>query len=183
MRRSRPVMWIAGVALAALAAGLPAQGVSSEGPSRADILAKPDPIEFGVSDPAWTGSALIGRAEEMARGVPLPAGGNFSGIRWKEAGFATDADIAFVLQHNAACQWLRAVADGRDPEAAGQAWREIPEWPAMRLGGNAGLFLAALDQVKSGESGAAPHPLLEACRASNRRERAYALAERSTPPI
>jgi hypothetical protein len=168
------------LAIVAVVAGSVAQPGSSETPSHAEALARSAPLDFFAQGPTWTGDDLLRRSEQLGQRVPLPHGGNFNGIRWEEAGAATDADIAFVQQYNAACQWLRAADEGREAERLAVMWQEIPAWPAMRLGGNAEAFLSALAEQRGGGESGEP-ALLQACRESHERETAYAISLNRLP--
>jgi len=107
--------------------------------------------------------------------LPLPAGGNFNGIRWEEAGGVfTDADVAFVTQYNATCQWYRALKDGREAERAARIVQEAPGWPALRDTEPAAALVAAAHEVLTGGFGPAAGALLEQCLAAHIREVAWA---------
>jgi len=110
-------------------------------------------------------------AQARARGVPLPAGGNFNGIRWELAGKLPRATIDGVLQYNAACQWLRAWSRGS--RGALRMLRAVPSWPALRgTGIGAGLAIVAAQAAAGG--GPDLTAMLASCDASHRREVAYA---------
>lgn len=158
------------VAVPTLSVGADASTELREAPS----LTSAAPIEFSSAVAPLDGAALVARAGAIAEHVPVPVGGNFNGVRWPDLGTATDADIAFILQYNAACQWLRAAADGRDSSRASAVWNEIPDWPAMRIGGNAAAFVAALAALQRGDAGEPDLVLLRACRESHERESSYA---------
>ena len=119
-------------------------GISAGTASGADI-------EFsqGVS---WTGKLLVARAAQLGSEVPVPRGSNFNGIRWDQLVAGTDGDIRFLLQFNAACQWLRhSVAEPNDPDAVA-VWADLPRWPAMRVSGQGEAFAAAHEEVLSGDT-------------------------------
>ena len=114
-------------------------------------------------------------AARAAQKLPLPAGGNFNGIRWEEAGgIFTDTDVAFVTQYNATCQWYRALKDGRELELAARMVQEAPGWPALRDTEPAAALVAAAREVLTGGSGPAAGALLEQCLAAHAREVTWA---------
>lgn len=176
---------LAAAAIAAVAASTTAIAVAG-GASPGDVtlagaLTDDRPITFTPASVAWEGSELSQRAATLAQRVPLPTGGNFNGIRWNDLHTATDDDINFILQFNAACQWLRAAADQRDTKDASAIWKLIPTWPAMQRGGNGDMFLAALGQLWA--AGTSEEPVaLTACRESHERETLYATDHDRTPP-
>jgi hypothetical protein len=104
--------------------------------------------------------------------VPLPRGGNFNGVRWEEAGAGlSDADLQAVQQYNAACQWLRALSDGRETVVARAILADVPSWPSLRGTDKAQLWAAAMADFPSGPAATA---LLADCQASHAREVEYA---------
>jgi hypothetical protein len=118
-------------------------------------------------------------SEALQAAVPLPRGGSFSGVRFEEAGAGlTDADIQYVQEYNAACQWLRALSDGRDPALAREILGAVPAWPTFRGTTRATLVEGALSSYPDGEPARA---LLADCRASHAREVAYAQRIGLTP--
>jgi hypothetical protein len=118
-------------------------------------------------------------SEQLGAAVPEPAGGNFNGIRWEEAGRGlTEADVHAVQEYNAACQWLRALADGRHPGLARDILDDVPAWPTFRAGASGGLWRDALAGFPGGELA---QGVLADCRASHEREVAYA-QELGLPP-
>jgi hypothetical protein len=166
-------------ALAAIAGGLVA---SISLPAGADV-SRTAAIVTGTAKPAGgpRGTVIGGPSEareaaaRAAQTLPLPAGGNFNGIRWEEAGGVfTDVDVAFVTQYNATCQWYRALSDGREPQRAAQIVQEAPSWPALRDTEPAAALVAAAREVLTGSFGPAAGALLEQCRAAHAREVAWA---------
>jgi hypothetical protein len=118
--------------------------------------------------------AVSSRTEARARAahVPLPAGGNFNGIRWELAGGALPREVIDgVQQHNAACQWLRAWSRGVG--GALRVLRAVPSWPAFR-GTGVGASLAAVAAQAAAGGGPDASAMLAACDASHCREVAYA---------
>jgi hypothetical protein len=117
------------------------------------------------------------RAAALQASTTLPDGANFNGIRWEEAGGTfTDGDVAFVTQYNAACQWWRALADGRQTAVAAQVVQELPDWPALRDTEPGAALAQAAGEVRGG---APPGPmaggLIVQCRASHEREVQWAV--------
>lgn len=168
------------LAVVSTAAGvLTASSTGNEAPASLGGAAGSPDIEFsqGVS---WVGERLSSRAALLGSEVPVPRGSNFNGIRWNELGAGTDGDIRFLLQYNAACQWLRhAVSVPADPFTA-EIWAEIPQWPAMRLSGHGDAFVAAYDEVRAGHIEGS---LLAQCVEAHEREVTYARRAGVAPPL
>lgn len=123
------------------------------------------------------GAARAG-ASERAAGIPLPAGGNFNGIRWELADGEIPAEtIDFVLQYNAACQWLRAWRRGSG-SAVGML-RRAASWSAFRVGGE--VRLAGITAEASRGGGKKVTAMLADCQATHTREVAYARRLGLTP--
>jgi hypothetical protein len=163
-------------ALAALAAAAGAVALHRLG-SRA--LTSAPSIDFGRPGRAFGSAAAVRRAAAArADALPLPAGGNFNGVRWEEAGAGlTEADVDAVQQYNAACQWLRALADGRQAAQARAILAAVPRWPAFR-GNDLGAMWTRASAAPGGELGRA---VLADCRASHDREVSYAASRGLTP--
>ena len=122
------------------------------------------------------GAGAVGHAaaNRASAHVPLPDGGNFNGIRFEEAeGTLSDADIQFVLEHNAACQWLRAARDGRRTDVAGDILRDVPSWPSFRDSEFGALTAKAADELARG-GGPTAAAMLGECDATHAREVSYA---------
>jgi hypothetical protein len=116
------------------------------------------------------GTARAG-ATTRAAGIPLPAGGNFNGIRWELSdGEIPAGTIDVVLQYNAACQWLRAWRRG-SLSALG-VLRRATTWSAFRAGGEVRLADVAAEASRGG--GKDVTAMLADCNASHRREVSYA---------
>src|SRR4051812_32970263 len=82
------------------------------------------PFVAVASIPAQTARVV---ADDVAKTIPLPAGGTFDGVRWEEAdGVFSRNEIAAVLQYNASCQWLRAWRDGREQGTSEQVLADVP---------------------------------------------------------
>jgi len=153
-----------------------AWGATTQAGSPAQTSGEPD-IDFRAPAISWSGTELAERASLFSGSVPLPAGGNFHGVRWDELETATDTDIRFLLQYNAACQWLRAAVDRRDSDTQDALWNELPHWPAMRLNDIGSQFTAArASALQGGDS-----PLLNRCVESHLREVEFATASGQNP--
>ena len=125
--------------------------------ARATALTVAAPLTRGR---VYANAAEARSAAAAGSTLPLPDGGNFNGIRFEAVtGPLSAADVERALEHNAACQWWRALADGRQPALARQIVAQTRHWPALR---------------------GAPH-VLHGCRASHRREVAYARAHGLQP--
>ncbi len=146
------------------------------GADPAEVSAQPD-ISFREPAVSWSGEQLVKRAALFTSSVPLPTGGNFNGIRWTDLEAATDTDIRFLLQYNAACQWLRAAADRRDAANQDAIWSQLPTWPAMRLDGYGEQFQSARAPALQGRDSA----LSRRCVESHERETSYARGLGLTP--
>jgi hypothetical protein len=128
--------------------------------------------------PAQTARAVAGG---IAGAIPLPPGGSFDGVRWEQAGGVfTTAEIALVLQYNAACQWLRAWRDGRETPTSGLILRDVPSWPAWR-DSETGAFLAQVAADVRAGGGPSAVALLSDCDAAHDREVTYAAGRGLTP--
>jgi len=116
-------------------------------------------------------------AADVARSIPLPSGGTFDGVRWEEAGGVFTADeIAFVLQYNATCQWLRAWRDGRNASVTARVLAQVPSWPVWRGSEEGAKVIAGVvGDVRAG-GGAWAQAMLADCDASREREVRYAAA-------
>ncbi len=160
---------LAAAVLAALG-GL-ALGVSRDAGAQAPAGAAAAVPALDPTD-ALTPAQARARAAALQASTTLPDGANFNGIRWEEAGGAfTEDDVAFVTQYNAACQWWRALADGRQAAVAAQLVQELPGWPALH-GTEPGdaLAQAAGEVAGGGAPGPVASALIAQCRASHERE-------------
>jgi len=170
------VLTIAGV-IAALASLPSGPGVSNAAWAAATAQAPPTPALARGPQATPIGGPAEARAAaaRAAQSLPLPQGGNFNGIRWEEAGGTfTDADVAFVTQYNATCQWYRALRDGREVQRAAQIVQEAPSWPAIRDTEPAAGLAAAAREVLAGGFGPAAGALVDQCQAAHEREVAWA---------
>jgi hypothetical protein len=121
-------------------------------------------------------------ASVLARRIPLPAGGNFNGIQWEASdGALASAEIDAILEFNAACQWLRALRDGRGLDAARFVVGTVAQWPAFRIQGREGAALATafMQALKGG--GESQVTMLANCDASHAREIRFARGRRWQP--
>lgn len=139
------------------------------------LVAMPDPPEADVE---LEGPDAAARAREVATRVPLPAGGTLRGIRWTELdGSIRPAQVEEIVQYNAACQWYRALRDGREGGRAAQIIADIPGWPALRGHATGELAAAVAADVAAG-GGQAFTGVLRQCDEAHEREIAYATAGR-----
>jgi hypothetical protein len=137
-----------------------------------------DPFVAGAAIPAATARVV---ADELAREIPVPAGGTFSGIRWEQAGgVVSRTEIAAVLQYNATCQWLRAWRDGRERATSQQVLADVPSWPAWRFSVTATVLAKVSGDVRAGGGDSAAAVLAD-CDAAHEREVVYAVARGLTP--
>lgn len=82
-----------------------------------------------------TSDDLHATLQSLKQQVPLPAGGSLDDIDLEaaaEQGGASTADLTFVAQHNAQCDWYSAVANGDTSPATLQVVEQIPRWSAFR---------------------------------------------------
>jgi hypothetical protein len=164
-RRAAAVAALAAIAGAVAASASLSAGPGGSAPPAAGSLV----TAIGGPDDARRAAARV------AQTLALPAGGNFNGIRWEEAGGTfTEADVAFVTQYNATCQWWRALRDGRDAPLAARIVQEAPTWPAIRGTEPAAGLIAAAREVAAGSFGPTAGALLDQCQASHEREVAWA---------
>jgi hypothetical protein len=124
--------------------------------------------------PELTGSQGADLAADLATRVPLPAGGNFNGIEWSELDGTIGASLVqAVVEYNAACQWYRALRDGRQTADARRVIAEVPAWQASR-GRETGALAAAVAADVAAGGGDALTGVLRQCDDAHRREVAYA---------
>lgn len=137
------------------------------------LVAAPD---LPKNDAELEGGQAAARAREVATRIPLPAGGDFDGIRWAELdGTIRVAQVEEVVQYNAACQWYRALRDGRDVADARRVIADIPGWQALRGHATGELAAAVAADVAAG-GGEALTGVLRQCDEAHEREVAYARA-------
>jgi hypothetical protein len=170
----RARVWAAGLCAAAVSAGVAGAQSSDDSPlSKSAALRAAPAVGFDKPGRVFSsGEQARSAAATAAESVPLPRGGNFNGVRWEEAGAGlTDIDVQAVQQYNAACQWLRALSDGRDAIVARTVLADVPSWPSLRGTDKAQLWTDAMASFPDGEPAAA---VLADCRASHAREVEYA---------
>jgi hypothetical protein len=168
--------WVAGVvAIAGLATVFGPANAQTGGTPQAQSLALRGAPAIGFAQPGrvyGSGAEARRASDAIAGAVPLPKGGNFNGVRWEEAGAGlSDADIHAVQEYNAACQWLRALSDGRDVVNARAILAQVPSWPTLRGTDRAQLWVTAAAGFPNGDLAV---KALDECRASHEREVAYA---------
>jgi hypothetical protein len=166
--------------VAALAAPAAARADTTALQRSRSLVAAPAAAPFTAigSVPAETARVV---ADEIARDIPLPAGGTFSGVRWEEAGgVIARGEIAAVLQYNASCQWLRAWRDGRETATSGQVLADVPAWSAWRFTETSAVLGQVAADVRAG-GGEAASAVLADCDASHEREIVYAGARGLVP--
>lgn len=143
-----------------------------------ELTREPSPDQTGPS--VGDARAARSRANLTIGRIPMPHGGNVNGIQWEAAGGQFGAaEIQATIEYNAACQWIRALADGREAVTAQRVLDEAPEWPALReFGGGLVIGRAAADaRTRTGDFDA----VLRDCRASHERQVAYARARGLEP--
>ncbi len=119
-------------------------------------------------------------AGDLGARVPVPAGGNFNGIRWAELDGTVGAqEVQALLEYNAACQWYRALRDGRQTAEARSVIADVPRWQATRARATGELAAAVAADVAAG-GGDALTGVLRDCDAAHRREVAFAAANGKT---
>jgi hypothetical protein len=171
----------AAAALALSGGSQPAAGSSNPQQTKADELAAAPMVDRTAGGPSYAaGDAARGEADRTANRLPLPAGGNFNGIRWEQGGVLTAAEIEGVLEYNAFCQWIRAARDDADPGTALAVLDDVPRWPAFRESAEAGLLSQALAEARAG-SGPVVEGVRRDCDGSHEREVAYARERGLTP--
>ena len=168
---------VAATVAAAVTAGAVSATADDLSPEQrsATLTTRADLNQSDTSRVARSEAAAREAATGLAAGIPLPEGGNFNGIQWEHAvGWPHDA-LQSVLEYNAMCQWVRALADGRQVEDAKRVLADVPSWPTFRTPENH----AAVQNLVPG-SVTFDARVLE-CRLSSKLERDYATAKRLTP--
>lgn len=140
--------------------------------ARSRAMAAEPAISFAEPGATYgSGASAQSASTSVAEGIPLPAGGNFNGIRWTAVeGTLFAADIHFVLEFNAACQWLRAFRDGREKTEAREILADVPAWPTFRDNERGELAREASDALSKGASGGVVAAFLADCDATHERE-------------
>ena len=127
------------------------------------------------------GAAAAILAKDLRTRIPLPLGGNFDGIRWSDLdGAISSHDVQVVVEYNAACQWFRALRDGRQADDARRIVADIPAWQATRGQSTAEIAAAVAADVVGG-GGRAFDGVLRDCDAAHDREVTYAREHGATP--
>jgi hypothetical protein len=172
------------ITLAAMLAALTVPAVARADDSALErskaLTAAPATERFAAlaSIPAATARVV---ADEVARGIPVPPGGTFSGVRWEQAGgVLSRTEIAAVLQYNASCQWLRAWRDHRETATSERVLADVPAWSAWRFAETGAVLAQVAADVRAG-GGETAAAVLADCDASHGREVVYAAA-RGLPP-
>lgn len=168
----------AGVALVTVASAQgPSSSLSAQAKSRA-LTAAPVVTAPG---PAYRADQARTVADTLASLIPLPAGGNANGIRWEQIdGTVGDLEIQHVLQYNAACQWWRALRDGRDADVAPAIVADVPRWSALRDTEAGAVAAQVADELAAG-GGPVATAVLADCDASHEREVDYGAIQGRVP--
>lgn len=121
-----------------------APGPGGPAVTRAARLARaPDRLAH-IRSPTLTVRTARRFASKRQRSIPLPDGGNFNGIRWRNAPDPlTPGAAEQTLEYNARCQWMRAAAEQRTDEAQ-VVVRMADKWPALRSLPPAGAMASLL---------------------------------------
>jgi len=171
----RARVWAAGLAAVAVSAGVAGAQSAGDATPQSKSVALRGAAAVGFDRPGRvfaSGAEARSAAATAAKSVPLPRGGNFNGVRWEEAGVGlTDADVQAVQQYNAACQWLRALSEGRETVVARAILSDVPSWPSLRGTDKAQLWAAVAADFPDGPAATA---VLAECQASHTREVEYA---------
>jgi hypothetical protein len=151
------------------AAALAAAGIAAASRDRAAAPAvTPRPVLDALGPQAYTPQTARAGAAVRGADIPLPAGGNFNGIRWEDMQSEIPAaTVDTLLQHNAACQWLRAWRRGSG--TALEVFRRAAAWPALQRSP-----IEAVAGEASRGGGRNLTAMLAQCNASHTREVAYA---------
>jgi len=167
------------VAGAAVSAGQHGHGAASASDDAATLQSRQ--LAAAPDLPAGGGEDLDGRsaaalAAEVATRVPLPAGGNFNGIEWNELdGTIGAAVVQEVVEYNAACQWYRALRDGREVADARRVVADAAGWQGIRGRATGELAAGVAADVVAG-GGPVLTGVLRQCDAAHQHEVAYAAA-------
>ena len=166
---------------AAVSAGQQGQGAAAAAADDAATLqsrqlaAAPDLANSGGEELDERRAAAF--AADLATRIPLPAGGNFNGIQWSELdGTIGAAFVQAVVEYNAACQWYRALRDGREVADARRVIADVSTWQATRGRETGALAEAVAADVAAG-GGEALTGVLRDCDAAHLREVALAAAD------
>lgn len=120
-------------------------------------------------------------ATERSSSIPLPVGGNFNGVQWEQFDGPVPLPVLDgILEYNAACQWLRAAADGRETETARAVLPAVSEWPSLRGTESATSVKRAAAEL-SANSPSSGSGVLRDCREIHGREVLYATTQGLRP--
>jgi len=157
------------------AAALAAAGIAAVSHRPASPATPPGLVLDALGPQTYTPYSARAAVATRGAGIPLPAGGNFNGIRWELLQGEIPAQrVDALMQYNAACQWLRAWRRG-----SGNALRVLrgaASWTALR-----GSPIAAVAAQASRGKGDDLETMLAQCDASHTREVAYAKQLGLTP--
>lgn len=180
-------LWLVALMAASLAAAIGGCGdqVAQRKASRSDPASVLTQRASRLAREPRVATASLGRfstrsdvrriAALLARRIPLPTGGNFNGIRWEAADDSmSGSEIDAILQFNAACQWMRAIRDQREPKTARRILALVQVWPAFRATSpDAAQLRRAFSEAVTG-GGADALAMLTECDAAHAREARYA---------
>ncbi len=156
---------VSAAALAAAGIAVASRGTSGAAPATSRTVLN------ALGPRAYAPATARDGAAVRAAGIPLPAGGNFNGIRWELLqGDIPATQMDFILQYNAACQWLRAWRRG-SARALG-VFQRAASRSAFRGGGELRLADVAAEASRGG--GKDVTAMLAECNAAHTREVAYA---------
>lgn len=124
-----------------------------------------------LTDTSWVASSEDEArrvAAELAVNIPVPKGGNFNGVYWENAVGMPRGQIESVLQYNAMCQWVRALADGRQADSARRILGVVPQWPnfgepsetrarVIGLAGNGPMYWDRVEECRNSATLEAAH--------------------------
>lgn len=174
------------IGLGALAHSALAQESTRSGDEkRAQSQALTSERSIGFTEPGRMysdGESAQGASPSVAKRLPLPDGGNFNGIRWAAVdGTLSEADVYYVLEFNAGCQWLRAFRDDREKRVARDILQDVPEWRTFRGNDRGELARAAAEELTTGAAGDVARAFLADCDATHEREVRWAVEHGLAP--
>jgi hypothetical protein len=111
-----------------------------------------------------TSAAL--KAAEILDDIPLPPGPVVAGsLDWSQQGDVSDADIQFLLQFRASCDWLRYADRGSGlSDEDLRVLHDIPNWSAFRSTRLQARFAEIIGAFDKGDSSLMRHWLDINCR-------------------
>ena len=116
-----------------------------------------------------TRSDLTAELDEIKGRMPLPAGGSLDDVDLGAAasqGGAAAADLAFVAQHNAQCDWYQAVLDGDRSPSTLRVVSHIPKWSAFREQQSGDKAAEIAEALNRGDTGPLETAVTYNCRSS-----------------